>query len=109
MSTDVAVPTSTPVDDSLIVQAVLDAWVADHPDSAGSAFSVGLSRAGVEPVIAVSGERGDDAVAADDWFRLGSITKTYTAVALLRLVDEGRLDLDVPLGTYTDDVPAPTD
>lgn len=104
-STDVAVPTSAPVDDSAIVQAVLDAWVADHPESTGSAFSVGVSRAGAEPVIAVSGERRDGAVAGVDWFRLGSVTKTYTAVALLRLVDEGRLDLDVPLGTYTDDVP----
>lgn len=35
-------------------------------------------------------------------FSLGSITKMFTAVALLRLVQEHRVDLSAPIGTYLD-------
>jgi len=30
-------------------------------------------------------------------FRIGSVSKSFTAAALARLVEEGRLDLDVPI------------
>ncbi|MFE9694841.1 serine hydrolase domain-containing protein [Micromonospora sp. NPDC005806] len=33
-------------------------------------------------------------------FQLGSVTKTYTATALLRLVADGRVDLDAPVRRY---------
>lgn len=33
-------------------------------------------------------------------FQIGSITKTFTATAVLRLVEQGKLDLDVPVRTY---------
>jgi D-alanyl-D-alanine carboxypeptidase len=36
----------------------------------------------------------------DATFRIGSITKPMVAVAVLQLVAEGRLDLDVPVDTY---------
>lgn len=36
----------------------------------------------------------------DTLFELGSVTKTYTATALMRLVAEGRLDLDAPVRRY---------
>lgn len=32
--------------------------------------------------------------------RVGSITKTFTTVALLQLVEQGRVDLDSPIGEY---------
>lgn len=41
----------------------------------------------------------------EDRFRIGSLTKTMTAVAVLRLVDQGRLSLDDRLGTYVPGVP----
>jgi D-alanyl-D-alanine carboxypeptidase len=37
------------------------------------------------------------ALATDDRFRIGSVTKLMTAVVLLQLVDEGRLELDDPV------------
>lgn len=37
-------------------------------------------------------------------FQIGSITKTFTAMAVLRLVEQGKLDLDVPLRTYLPDL-----
>jgi CubicO group peptidase (beta-lactamase class C family) len=42
---------------------------------------------------------------ADSRFRIGSITKTFTAVLVLQCRDDGLLDLDEPVGTYLD-VPA---
>ncbi|MEO3978160.1 serine hydrolase domain-containing protein [Streptomyces sp. CAU 1734] len=46
-------------------------------------------------------DRGDGrAITADDRFRIGSVSKTFSAVVLLQLVDEGRLSLDAPVNTY---------
>lgn len=36
---------------------------------------------------------------------IGSISKTYTQAAILKLVDDGLLDLDAPITEYLDDVP----
>jgi CubicO group peptidase (beta-lactamase class C family) len=38
-------------------------------------------------------------------FRIGSMNKMFTAVAILQLVEAGKLELDAPLGTYLDDYP----
>src|SRR5215211_1416922 len=43
-------------------------------------------------------------VDADTLFQIGSITKTVTATAAMRLVEQGRLDLDVPVRTYLPDL-----
>ncbi len=40
------------------------------------------------------------APAADDIFRIGSITKVFTSIATLTLVDEGLLNLDAPVAEY---------
>lgn len=37
---------------------------------------------------------------ADDEFRIGSNTKMFVSTVLLQLVDEGKLDLDAPIGKY---------
>lgn len=37
--------------------------------------------------------------------RLGSITKQFTAMLILQLVEEGKLKLDVPISTYLPDYP----
>ena len=38
-------------------------------------------------------------------FRIGSISKPFTAVAVLRLVEAGQVDLDAPIGRYLADLP----
>jgi D-alanyl-D-alanine carboxypeptidase len=38
-------------------------------------------------------------------FRTGSITKQFTAAAILRLVEQGRIDLDAPITAYLPDYP----
>jgi CubicO group peptidase (beta-lactamase class C family) len=46
---------------------------------------------------------GGAPVTADTRFQLGSITKTYTATAVMRLVERGRVDLDAPVRRYLPD------
>ena len=41
-------------------------------------------------------------------FRLGSLTKVFTAVAILQLVDEGKLKLNDPLSKFISDYPGGT-
>lgn len=46
-------------------------------------------------------EKGSDiALQADDHFRVGSVTKTWTGTVILQLVDEGQLQLSDPISTY---------
>jgi len=42
---------------------------------------------------------------AETLFDLGSVTKSFTAATVLRLVEEGALRLDDPLATFFEDVP----
>ena len=44
-------------------------------------------------------------IAPDMVFRVGSVTKEFTAACVLRLVEEGRLALDDPIGKYLPDFP----
>jgi D-alanyl-D-alanine carboxypeptidase len=41
----------------------------------------------------------------DNYMRIGSITKTFTATVILQLVDQHKLRLDDPVGTYQPQVP----
>jgi CubicO group peptidase (beta-lactamase class C family) len=43
-------------------------------------------------------------VDADTVFQIGSITKTFTATALMRLVEQGRVALDTPVREYLPDL-----
>lgn len=44
-------------------------------------------------------------VTDDTVFQIGSISKVFTATLAMRLVEEGLLDLDVPVVTYVPDLP----
>ncbi len=43
-------------------------------------------------------------VTSDTLFQIGSTTKTFTAIAVMRLVEQGKLDLDTPIKTYLPDL-----
>ena len=49
---------------------------------------------------------GKSAVDADTVYRIGSITKTFTALAILALRDEGKLSLDEPAARYLPELAA---
>ena len=55
---------------------------------------------------------GKSPVTADTVFRIASMTKSFTAMAILRLRDDGKLSLDDPVAKYVpelSDLPLPTD
>nr|WP_229402450.1 serine hydrolase domain-containing protein [Micromonospora okii] len=54
---------------------------------------------------AVGGTGNDTALGPETLFRIGSVTKTFTAVLVLQCRDAGLLDLDDPVGRHLD-VPA---
>ena len=43
-------------------------------------------------------------VTADSMYPVGSITKTYTAVLALQLVEQNIIDLDIPIRKYVDPI-----
>jgi D-alanyl-D-alanine carboxypeptidase len=47
----------------------------------------------------------DEPMSLDDFFRIGSNTKTMTSTVILQLVEEGKLALDDPISKYRPDVP----
>jgi len=44
-------------------------------------------------------------VKADTVFEIGSVSKQFTAIALMMLVEEGKISLDDPFGKYLSDLP----
>ncbi|HEX2771823.1 MAG TPA: serine hydrolase domain-containing protein [Micromonosporaceae bacterium] len=73
------------------------------------ALSVALHRAD-RPLwtLTVGGTGNDSPLTADTRFRVGSVTKTFTAVLVMQCRDDGLLDLDDPIGRHLD-VPAHAD
>ena len=92
--------------------------VARVADSLVNAFMA----TNASPGIAVAIVRGADTVTMRGWgkanleldvladartvFRIGSVTKQFTAAALLQLVDSGKVRLDDPIGGYLPTLPA---
>ncbi len=84
------------VDLKLEVTDVLDRW-----PSAG--LAVVLVRDGsVEWFLChgVADVETKEPIAEDTVFRIGSITKTFTAIAVMRLCEQGLVDLDAPANAY---------
>ncbi|MGK9463176.1 serine hydrolase domain-containing protein [Streptomyces sp. G6] len=89
---------AAPSPDMAGVAAALNAAVAEGAPGAMARFT------GPEGVRArTAGVRDRTSGAAMDVrarFRVGSVSKTFTAVVVLQLVDEGRLALDAPVDRY---------
>jgi CubicO group peptidase (beta-lactamase class C family) len=79
------------------VQRVL-AEQLDEAGISGGAVAV-VSDGGVE-ARGVGSAGGDREVAADTPFVIGSATKSFTALAVMQLVDDGRVELDAPVRAY---------
>ena len=62
-----------------------------------------------EGVLGVADVASSRAATANDVYRIGSITKTFTAVLVMQLVDAGRIELDAPLRTYLPEAPVGPD
>ncbi|MFC7896967.1 serine hydrolase domain-containing protein [Streptomyces sp. NPDC057381] len=97
-ATPAAARAAAPSPDMAGVAAALNAAVAEGAPGAMARFT------GPEGVRArTAGVRDRASGAAMDVrarFRVGSVSKTFTAVVVLQLVDEGRLALDAPVDRY---------
>jgi D-alanyl-D-alanine carboxypeptidase len=80
--------------------AATDAFAAAHPAFPGVALAV------VSPRVQWTGSAGHAALGAraaldpEAGFRIASVTKTFTAAAILRLAEQGRIGLDDPIAEH---------
>ncbi|MFJ9870514.1 serine hydrolase domain-containing protein [Streptomyces sp. NPDC101165] len=95
---DAPTPAELPAPDTTGLDAVLRSAVAQGApgalariDDNGSTYR--LSRG-------VSDRGTGQGISTDDRFRIGSVTKSFSAVVLLQLADEHKLDLDAPVNRY---------
>lgn len=83
----------------------VDAFIATELPISGAP---GIAYAAVEGGEIVSGARGDILIGSDrpvtpdTPFLLGSISKSFTAMAVMQLVEAGTVDLDAPVSQYLD-------
>jgi CubicO group peptidase (beta-lactamase class C family) len=105
----VAQPTTPSSPLTAEVRALLDVRLADEQrDQRLPTVVAGLVRGGELIWAGASGVTTgvtDVAPDADLQYRIGSITKTFVAVAVLRLRDEGRLALTDPIRDHVPDAP----
>ena len=102
---------TTAVEADTALGARMDGAAADAlREIPAAGFSVAVIHNG-QPVLAKGYGYADLAervpAAADTIYRLASITKQFTAVAILHLADEGKLSLDDRIGDYLPDYPGP--
>ncbi|MFE9568001.1 serine hydrolase domain-containing protein [Streptomyces sp. NPDC006692] len=72
--------------------------------------AVGLVARGERVEVAAVGSRdveGTSPMTGDSLFRIASISKPVTAAAVMMLVDDGRIALDDPIGTWLPELAAP--
>ncbi|MYT93882.1 serine hydrolase [Streptomyces sp. SID8359] len=93
-----AAPARTPAPDMAGVVAALESAMANGAPGAMARY---LGPDGArERAVGVRDRRSGAAMDTRARFRIGSVTKTFSSVVLLQLVDEGRLTLDAPVNTY---------
>ena len=78
---------------------------ADGPGAAAVVMRGGKIVYAAERGLADLGDKAP--ITPDTMFKLGSITKQFTAAIVLQLVDEGKLSLDDPLSRFFPDWPKP--
>jgi CubicO group peptidase (beta-lactamase class C family) len=85
-----------------VFDRVCDAVRASMDETQTPGVAVGLLHEGEERVagFGVTSTENPLEVTPDTLFQIGSITKTFTGTAAMRLVERGDLDLDIPVRTY---------
>ncbi len=87
------------------LQAILDGAVRD---GAPDAYAAVITKDGTWAGAAGTGGPDGRAATAQDEFYLASITQVFTTALVLRLAEEGRIDLDGPLASYLGDLEVDT-
>ncbi|MBK5306158.1 MAG: beta-lactamase family protein [Frankiaceae bacterium] len=77
--------------------------LAEKRGVVGASFAIALGDETVAGATGVLNLRTKAPASTESLFQIGSITKVWTAVLAMQLVDEGLVDLDKPLVTYLPD------
>lgn len=87
------------------LQGVLDRVVArGAPDAIAAVITPDGTWTGAAGIGGPDGR----AATTDDAFYLASLTQVFTATLVMRLAEQGRIDLDAPISTYLDDLEVDT-
>lgn len=81
------------------LQATFDTLRARH-GVPGAMLSIYDGERNIDLVSGVANAETGVEVTPDTMFQIGSITKVYTATLVMRLADQGRIDLDTPIRRY---------
>lgn len=82
------------------LQHLLDAW-REANGAPGAVLTISMvDGTGLQLTSGAADLETQEPIEADEPFDIASITKTFTAAALLQLAEEGKLSLDAPIGTY---------
>ncbi|MFF7125567.1 serine hydrolase [Streptomyces sp. NPDC008240] len=95
---DAPTPAALPAPDTTGLDAVLRSAVAQGAPGALARIDDNGSTYRLSRGVADRGTR--QSISTDDRFRIGSVTKSFSAVVLLQLADEHKLDLDAPVNRY---------
>jgi len=87
------------------LEKIIDDW---RVESNVPGVAVGISLPGRDEILIASGEANMEEhvpLKVDDQFQVASISKTFIAVEILRLAEDGRLGLDDPLNIHLPGTP----
>jgi D-alanyl-D-alanine carboxypeptidase len=106
-----AAPVAGSSDLRAAVQRDLDAYVrarskAEHLSALSVTISLGRDAAALNVTSGTTGYHAGSRITPKNLFQIGSITKAFTAVAVLQLEAQGRLSIDAPIGAYLPQYPA---
>ncbi|RUY86016.1 class A beta-lactamase-related serine hydrolase, partial [Mesorhizobium sp. M7A.F.Ca.CA.001.10.2.1] len=89
------------------LNALLKTYLTDGAVGASLAYSTGAAPTALTAGLA-DREHGI-AVSPDRLFKIGSCTKTFVAAALVKLAQDGKLDLGAPIASWFPDLPGAED
>jgi D-alanyl-D-alanine carboxypeptidase len=96
-----AEPTVTTAEPAESLDSTLDEIVRSFVSARAGGVDLLVRRNGETQRVAVGASNAvGEPLQAGQPFRVGSLSKPFVATMILQLVDEGRVDLDAPLGTY---------
>ncbi|MAT96540.1 MAG: hypothetical protein CL608_05300 [Anaerolineaceae bacterium] len=100
-SDPVAVAEDTLPELTAALQAITDNWVSEN-GVPGVILMVDMPDANFifQGAAGWANPETDEAMMSDDQFIISSMTKTFTAVTILKLVEQGKLNLDDPIALY---------
>jgi CubicO group peptidase (beta-lactamase class C family) len=102
--------TSTPAPTTIPPELIsdIDAWLGQQSKDGNFSGSVLVARQGevlLNQGYGLADREGNIANTAQTWFRLGSITKQFTAMAILVLESRGQLSVNDPICNHIADCP----